>query len=100
MTKQNPVLPTEEQFSQRMKEAYGMLDSCTSIEDISAPGGPLSHIFKDTIEAMLKAEMTEHLGYEHNDVRSKDTDNATIMGSANILRISGKWKRGVIITGE
>lgn len=72
----NPALPTEEQFSQRMKEAYGMLGGCTTIEDISAPGGPLSHIFKDTIEAMLKAEMTEHLGYEHNDARAKDTDNA------------------------
>jgi len=76
MTNQNPNLPTEEQFSTRMKEAYKMLGSCTSIEDISAPNGPLSHIFKDTIEAMLKAEMTEHLGYEHNDARSKDTDNA------------------------
>jgi len=71
-----PNLPTEAEFSQRMKEAYNMLGSCTKIEDISAPGGPLSHIFKDTIEAMLKAEMTEHLGYEHNDARAKNTDNA------------------------
>ena len=69
-------LPSEKQFSKRMKEAYGMLGSCKSVEDISAPGGPLSHIFKDTIEAMLKEEMTEHLGYEHNDVRAKNTDNA------------------------
>lgn len=72
----NRNLPTEEQFTQRMKEAYGMLGSCATIEDISAPGGPLSHIFKDTIEAMLKAEMTEHLGYEHNDARFKNTENA------------------------
>ena len=72
----NPVLPTEEQFSKRMEEAYGMLGSCSSIEDISAPDGPLSHIFKDTIEAMLKSEMTEHLGYEHNDARSKKTSNS------------------------
>lgn len=76
MTNHNPNLPTEEHFSKRMKEAYGMLGSCTTIEDISAPNGPLSHIFKDTIEAMLKAEMTDHLGYEHNDARAKDTDNA------------------------
>ena len=26
-------------------------------------------------EAMLKAEITDHLGYEHNDTRSKNTDN-------------------------
>jgi len=76
MSNQNPSLPTEEEFSQRLKEAYGMLSSCKTVEDISAPGGPLSHIFKDTIEAMLKAEMTDHLGYEHNDARSKNTDNS------------------------
>lgn len=74
--KQHPAIPTEEQFSKRMREAYAMLGSCDSIEDISAPGGPLSHMFKDTIEAMLKAEMTDHLGYEHNDARSKNTSNA------------------------
>jgi len=72
----NPILPTEEQFSKRMKEAYQMLGSCSSVEDISAPGGPLSHIFKDTIETMLKAEMTSHLGYEHNDAHQKNTNNS------------------------
>ena len=75
MSRKNPTLPTEAEFSQRMKEAYNMLGSCTSVEDIQAPGGPLSHIFKDTIEAMLKAEMTEHLGYEHREKKPKDTDN-------------------------
>lgn len=74
--KSNPNIPSEEEFSKRMREAYGMLGSCSSIEDISAPAGPLSHIFKDTIEAMLKAEMTQHLGYEHNDARAKKTSNA------------------------
>ena len=76
ITERHPAIPTEEQFSKRMREAYSMLGSCSTIEDISAPGGPLSHMFKDTIEAMLKAEMTDHLGYEHNDTSSKKTTNS------------------------
>ena len=69
-------LPTQEQFSQKMKEAYKMLGSCKSVEDISSKDGPLSHMLKNCIEAMLKEEMTDHLGYEHNDARSKKTDNS------------------------
>lgn len=86
-------LPTEKEFSQRMKEAYKMLGSCKSVEDISANGGPLSHMFKDCIEAMLKEEMTEHLGYEHNDARSKNTENSR-NGSytKNLKSESGKIK--------
>ena len=73
----HPAIPTEEQFSKRMREAYSMLGSCDTIEDISGPGGPLSHMFKDTIEAMLKAEMTQHLGYDHNDARARKASRTT-----------------------
>ena len=67
---------SEENFKQKYFEAMKMLQSCKSVEDISAKDGPLAHIFKDSIETMLKAEMTDHLGYEHNDARSKETDNS------------------------
>ena len=67
---------SEENFKQKYFEAMKMLQSCKSVEDISAKDGPLAHVFKDSIEAMLKAEMTEHLGHEHNDARSKETDNS------------------------
>ena len=46
-------LPTQEQFSQKMKEAYKMLGSCKSVEDISSKDGPLSHMFKDCIQTAL-----------------------------------------------
>ena len=42
-----------------------------SVEEILAKNGPLSFLFKDAIETMLKEEMTDHLSYEHNDVRAK-----------------------------
>lgn len=71
----NPIF-SEENFKKKYFEAMEMLKSCKSVEEISAKNGPLSHIFKDSIEMMLKQEMTEHLGYEHNDARSKNTDNS------------------------
>ncbi len=68
--------PTEEEFKKKYLEAMEMSRKCKTVEEISAKDGPLSHLFKDMIEGMLKEEMTDHLGYEHNDARSKKTDNA------------------------
>lgn len=68
--------PSEEKFKQKYIEAMKMAKKCSTVEEISAKDGPLSHLFKDIIESMLKEEMTEHLGYEHNDARSKKTDNS------------------------
>ena len=67
---------SEENFKQKYFEAMEMAKTCKSVEDISAKDGPLSHMFKDIIEVMLKQEMTEHLGYEHNDARAKKTENS------------------------
>ena len=35
----------------------------------------LKDIFKPMFEAMLQGEMNNHLGYENNDKREKQTDN-------------------------
>ncbi len=67
---------SEENFKQKYFEAMEMAKTCKSVDDISAKDGPLSHMFKDIIEVMLKQEMTEHLGYEHNDARAKKTENS------------------------
>jgi putative transposase len=32
-------------------------------------------ILKETIEGMLKAELQDHLGYSHSDMKGKDTSN-------------------------
>jgi putative transposase len=57
------------EFVRRSKE-------CKSIEEMLAKDGPMNFIFKDMIQALLAAEMTEHLGYERSDARSKHTDHA------------------------
>ena len=72
MTDLRKQTPTEEQ----MKEYWRRAKSCKNVEEILAKDGPLSFLFKDTIESMLQEELTDHLGYEHNDARSKDTDNS------------------------
>jgi transposase-like protein len=74
MTNQNPEIPIptlemHKEFIRRSKE-------CKSIEEMLAKDGPMNFMFKDMIQALLKAEMTEHLGYEPSDARSKKTDNS------------------------
>ena len=46
--------PTQEQ----MKEYWHKARQCGSVEELLAKDGPLSFLFKDTIETMLKEEMT------------------------------------------
>ncbi len=64
--------PSKEQMAEYWRRAR----QCGSVEEILAKDGPLSFLFKDAIETMLKEEMTDHLGYEHNDARAKKTDNS------------------------
>jgi putative transposase len=47
-----------------------------NIDDMFAENGPLQIMFKSTIEQLLKEEMKQHLGYEYNDARNKNTDNS------------------------
>lgn len=61
---------------EKMKEYWSRARECKSVEELLSRDGPLSFLFKDTIEAMLKEEMTDHLGYEHNDARAKNTTNS------------------------
>lgn len=72
MTDLRKETPSKEQ----MEEYWRRAKSCQSVEEILAKDGPLSFLFKNTIENMLQEEMTEHLGYEHNDARAKKTDNS------------------------
>jgi len=73
----NTNLPiNEEVFRQKYSDAMQMAKKCKTIEEITAKDGPLSHLLKDVIQTLLNQEMTDHLGYEHNDARSKKTDNS------------------------
>jgi putative transposase len=64
-----PTLEMCKEFIARSKE-------CKSIEEMLAKDGPMHFIFKDMVQALLRAEMTEHLGYEPHDARAKNTTNS------------------------
>ena len=64
-------LRKEPPSKEQMEEYWRKARKCGSVEEILSKNGPLAFLFKDTIETMLNEEMTDHLGYEHNDARSK-----------------------------
>jgi putative transposase len=45
------------------------------MNDLTKEGGPFQLMFKSTLERLMKAELEEHLGYSHGDIRSKKTEN-------------------------
>lgn len=79
-------LRNESPSKEQMDEYWRRAKSCKSVEEILAKDGPLSFLFKNTIENMLKEEMTDHLGYEHNDARAKNTDNSRNGYSSKTLK--------------
>jgi transposase-like protein len=45
------------------------------MNDLTKDGGPFQLMFKSTLERLMKAELEDHLGYSHGDVRNKKTEN-------------------------
>jgi transposase-like protein len=45
------------------------------MNDLTKEGGPFQLMFKSTLERLMKAELEDHLGYAHGDVRNKKTEN-------------------------
>lgn len=52
------------------------LDSAKSMEDFFGKDGIMSRLFTKTMNRMLEAEMTNHLGYEKNDVKGNNSGNS------------------------
>mgnify|MGYP000503440633 CR=1 FL=1 len=74
MTDQKPEIPLPSK--EMLEEFYRRGMQCKTVEEMTAKDGPMSFLFKDMIQTLLQAEMTEHLGYESNNARSKKTDNS------------------------
>lgn len=45
------------------------------MNDLTKEGGPFQLMFKSTMERLMKAELEDHLGYSHGDIRNKKTTN-------------------------
>jgi putative transposase len=59
---------------EKKKELVKLLAAeCGSLDDIQ---NLLKDLFKDTIEEMLEAEMSEHLGYEKHSTEGDNSGNS------------------------
>lgn len=75
-------LPSVERIQQE-------LASATSIDDFFGKDGLFARLFATTLEQMMEAELTAHLGYEKYDARGRGSGNSR----------NGKYKRGVRSSG-
>lgn len=76
------------------EEVQEELGKAESLDDFFGRDGILSRLFADTIEQMLEAELTEHLGYEKYEAAGRNSGNSrngtrprTIKSSAGEVEI-------------
>src|SRR5215831_18057263 len=65
------------------------LSSAKSIDDFFGREGIFARLFSKTLEQMLEAELTEHLGYEKYEAKGRNSGNSR----------NGKYKRRVRSSG-
>lgn len=65
------------------------LSSAKSMDDFFGKEGIFARLFAKTMEAMLEAEMTEHLGYERHEAKGRNSGNSR----------NGSYKRKVRTSG-
>jgi putative transposase len=58
--------------------------------DLVGPGGLLSALTKSVLETALKAEISQHLGYDSHDAAGRDRGNSR-NGTLCRARTSGRW---------
>ena len=52
------------------------LNTATSMDDFFGKDGIFARLFADTLEQMLEAEMTAHLGYEKHEAKGRNSGNS------------------------
>jgi len=67
--RKQPQLEQREAMQQALSQAE-------TLDDFFGKEGLLARLFADTVEAMLEAEMTEHLGYERYEAKGRNTGNS------------------------
>ena len=68
MARQRKLSPERKEFIQQLLGAY-------KPEDVNDVQDMLKDLLGDTLQAMLEAEMDEHLGYSKYDYKNKETDD-------------------------
>jgi putative transposase len=76
-----PHFPSLEKIQQELGKAQ-------SIDDFFGKHGIFARLFSETIETMLEAELTEHLGYERYEAKGRNSGNSRNGRRAKQLRTS------------
>lgn len=66
---QRPPLPTTEKLQQELANAE-------SIDDFFGKEGIFARLFAETVEHLLEAELTDHLGYEKYEAKGRNSGNS------------------------
>jgi len=65
------------------------LSSATSMDDFFGKEGIFARLFADTLEQMLEAELTAHLGYEKHEAKGRNSGNSRNGKTGKKVRTSG-----------
>jgi putative transposase len=82
-TQEDLQVKIEDEIIQQLQED---LKSCKSIDDLLGKDGVIEKLIKRTVERMLDAELTEHLGYEKHSPAGKRTGNSCNGSSGKTLK--------------
>jgi transposase-like protein len=76
MTKEKGSRANIQDFMPGAEEVQRELASAKSMDDFFGKEGIFSRLFAHTIEQMLEAELSEHLGYEAYEAKGRNTGNS------------------------
>lgn len=68
-------MPRNNKISKERKEFLKEFIELNNIETAEDIQDALKNMFKDTLQEMLEAELTGHLGYEKSEYTEKEKDN-------------------------
>lgn len=81
--KERPIeMPSAEEVVRELRRA-------TSIDDFYGKDGIFARLFSDTVETMLEAELTAHLGYEPHAAEGRNSGNSRNGHYTRKMRTSG-----------
>jgi len=76
MTKEKGSRPNIQEFMPGAEEVQRELATAKSMDDFFGKEGIFSRLFAHTIEQMLEAELSEHLGYEAYEAKGRNSGNS------------------------
>jgi hypothetical protein len=76
------------------------LSSATSIDDFFGREGIFARLFSKTLEQMLEAELTAHLGYEKHEAKGRNSGNSRNGKYRRSVRSSGGGKSEIAVPRE